>query len=183
MSLKIGRHQCKVERAIGGWFATAGEKETPFIRLPLVITEGENEGESEVYQAWISDSAAARTIKNLREVFPKWDGDLAALAQHENGDGPFVDELCSIVVEEEEYKGKKRTKIAWLNPPGGGDKLMEANRALQLARRLMGQSDDTERQPKRAVGGYGAQRQRPSEPEGEPDLSEEKRDADGNFIF
>lgn len=121
-----------------GWFATAGERETPFLRIPLVVTAGAHEGEEVVYQGWLSSGASARTIKNLTEVFGEFS--LTELAQQMD-DGHFVGKPCSIVVEMEEYKGKMRPKIAWLNAPGGGDKMLEINKALQLARQIMGEPD------------------------------------------
>ena len=137
MSLIPGRHLCTVAAPANGWFATAGKNDTPFIRIPLTITEGAMKGQTHVYQAWISDAAYERTMKNLQEVFG-WDGDLENLAQQVNT-GPFVGKPCSIVCEEEpDHNGNPRVIIKWLNGPDGGGKLMAANVALQLARRLSG---------------------------------------------
>lgn len=133
MSLTVGRHQCIVLEPGNGWFGEAGEKQTPYIRIPLKILDGPCEGDETVYQGWITDSAVERTVKNLKEVFG-WDGDLTKLARQVNT-GPFVGKLCSIVCEEDDYKGKKRIVIAWLNGPHA-ESMMEADRAMRLAEQL-----------------------------------------------
>lgn len=153
MNLTPGRYNCQVTAPSNGWFGEAGDKATPFIRIPLVVMDGRFENEEVTYQAWISDSAAQRTLKNLREVF-EWNGDLAELARLSNN-GPFVGQECSIVVEEEEYKGKKRNVIKWLNGPNGGDTMMDVNKALQLAAKLTGSQAPSERPPTRPRAGYG----------------------------
>jgi hypothetical protein len=133
--LQPGRYTCKVTAPVNGWFGEAGEHNTPYIRIPLIVTEdGDGEGDRLTHQAWISDKSLDRTVKNLAEVFG-WDGDIEALAKLTNT-GPFVGQECSIVTEEEEYNGKKRVVIKWLNTAGGGGKTMESAKAASLARRL-----------------------------------------------
>lgn len=165
MNLKPGRYTCQVVAPNNGWFGEAGEKATPFIRIPLVVTEGAHEGEEVTYQGWITDTSHIRTVKNLREVF-EWDGDLVKLARLSDT-GPFVGKMCSIVCEEEEYKGKKRTVIKWLNGPDGGDKLMEVNKALQIAQRLMGVApeEESKAKPRAAYGQPTPVRPAPKDPD------------------
>lgn len=135
MSLKEGKYQCVVLAPFNGWFGESGEKNTPFIRLNLrVIEDGEAEGDELEWQGWLSEKALARTCKNLAEVFG-WDGDLEALAGQLKT-GPFVGKPCSVVTEFEEYNGKKRIKIKWLNSAGGGGKTLPATEAMALAKRL-----------------------------------------------
>ena len=137
MNLTPGRHLCTVAAPANGWFATAGKNETPFIRIPLTISEGALKGTTHVYSAWISDNAYERTMKTLCEVFG-WDGDLESLAQQIDN-GPFVGKSCSIVCEEEpDHNGNPVVRIKWLNGAEGGGKQMQINAALQLARRLKG---------------------------------------------
>lgn len=174
MSLKPGRYICEVTAPSNGWFGEAGEKATPFIRIPLVITEGAHEGQEITFQAWISDKSAAKTIKNLREVFD-WDGDLVALAR-QSDEGHFVGLACSIVTEEEEYEGRKRVVIKWLNKAEGSGKIMEANKALQLAQHLAakfgGEPEPDAQRESRPRAAYGQTRppaQRPKPPT-DPDL-------------
>lgn len=135
--MKVGTFLCKVLPPVNGWFGEAGQNNTPFIRIPLVVTqEGACQDEETVFQAWVSPNAYKKTIDNLKEVFG-WDGDVVALASMVNT-GPFVGKSCQIVTEEEEHNGKKSIKIKWLNAPGSGGKMMDVNRALDLARRLSG---------------------------------------------
>lgn len=137
--MKKGTFTCKVVAPSNGWFGEAGRNNSPFIRLPLIVTqEGPCEGEEVIYQAWITDAAVDRTVKNLAEVFG-WDGDLPRLAKLTNT-GPFVDKSCQIVCEEEEHEGRTKVVVKWLNAVGSGGKLMEVNRALELANRLAGRA-------------------------------------------
>lgn len=143
MNLSPGRYQCEVTAPNNGWIAESEKKGTPYIRIPLVVTEGRSEGVEVVYQAWISQTAASRTLKNLEEVFPGWKREnLTELAQQVDT-GFFVGLPCSIVVENEqsEVNGKMYAKIKWLNGPTQPDKMLDVNKALQLARRLSGEPD------------------------------------------
>lgn len=168
MSLIIGRHHCVVLEPGNGWFGSAGEKNTPYIRIPLQITDGPMEGQEVTYQAWITDAALNRTVDNLMEVF-EWDGDLVKLAKQVNT-GPFVGKPCSIVCEEEEYKGKKRVVIKWLNGPDGAGKMLEIDKAIQLAVELdKRRSRSTEPRERKPVTGYGAARQSAPDPDLDPE--------------
>lgn len=137
MPLTIGQHLCKVVAPSAGWFAESAKKGTPFLRIPIQITEGPAKGECHIYQAWLTDNTYTRTIENLTEVFGPFDlEELARLVDS----GPWVGKPCSIAVEEEpDQNGQPRLKIAWLNSASGagGGKIMAANAALQLARRLI----------------------------------------------
>ncbi len=154
--MKVGTFLRKVLSPSNGWFGEAGQNNTPYIRIPLVVTQkGACEGEETTFQGWLTDSAAKRTIDNLKEVFG-WNGDLEELAALTD-EGPFVDMPCQIVTEEEEYNNKTRVVIKWLNAPGGGGKMMDANKALELARRLGGKS--------RSAPSAQAQRRPPADPD------------------
>lgn len=142
MNLTPGRYSCVVLEPSNGWLFEAGERNTPYIGIPLRVTSGAKEGETVEYKAWISDAAFDRTIANLKEVF-EWDGDMVKLAKQLDT-GHFVGRECSITVEQEEYKGKLRNVIKWLNGPDGGGKAMESDRALKLAKRLMGRDESTQ---------------------------------------
>lgn len=133
--LKVGKFHCKVVAPVNGWFGEAGENNTPYIRIPLVIDEeGDCEGDDLVFQGWLTDKSFDRTIKNLAEVFD-WDGDLDALAKQLKT-GHFVGKPCQVVLEEEEYNGKKSIKIKWLNRADGGGKSMESTKAQGFAARF-----------------------------------------------
>lgn len=137
--MKIGTFLCKVTAPSNGWFGEAGSNNTPFLRIPLIVTqEGPCDGEQLTYQGWLTDKSVERTVKNLSEVFG-WDGDLETLARMSNT-GPFVGKSCEIVTEEDEHNGKTRVVIKWLNAPGQGGKIMDGERALTLARKLSARS-------------------------------------------
>lgn len=133
--LKVGTFQCRVLSPVNGWFGEAGINNTPFIRIPLVVTEqGESQGEKVEYAAWISHKSLDRTMKNLAEVFG-FDGNLERLAELLD-DGPFVGQDCSITTAEEEYNGKVSVKIKWLNKSGGGGRSMDRAAAIALAKKF-----------------------------------------------
>jgi hypothetical protein len=118
-----------------GWFAESGEKKTPYILVPVVISEGDHKGEVGYYQGWLSDNAFDNTIARLAEVFG-FNGDLPALY---DGKVSLQGLPCNITVELEEFKGKKKYKVAWLNPVGGGaarGKPLEENKVKALLKKL-----------------------------------------------
>lgn len=131
-----GSYECIVEDpGETGWFGESGEKKTPFIRIPVRVSEGVDKGKIAVYRAWLSDSAFDNTIRRLKEVFG-FDGDLNALFA---GKTTFTDLPCNIQTEMETYQGKAMCKVAWLNPPGGGGggaAPMEASKLSSLLSRL-----------------------------------------------
>ncbi len=118
MSLKSGKHNCRVAAPSNGWFCES-KTGTPGLRLPLEVTSGECKGTQVEYIAWLSHAALDRSVKTLADVFG-WDGNLAALSQLVDS-GPFVGRECEITVEDEEYNGKMYPKIKWLNKAGGGN--------------------------------------------------------------
>jgi hypothetical protein len=132
-----GSFECVVENpGEAGWFGETKEQKTPFLRLPLKITEGPQKGKICVYNAWLTEAAFDRTIQRLKQVFG-FNGDLNALYE---GKASFAGMPCNIEAETETYQGKARVKIAWLNPPGGstgtGPKPMEANKLSSLLSKL-----------------------------------------------
>ena len=131
--MKPGKFNCVVIPPVNGWFGESGQNNTPFLRIPLQVTDpGECHGETIDFFGWLTERAIEKTIARVAEVFD-WDGDLVALADMLN-DGPFVGKTCSIVTEEEEYNGKKSVKIKWLNQAGPPP--MERGAAQSLAHRL-----------------------------------------------
>jgi len=131
-----GSYECIVEApGDAGWFGESGDKKTPFIRIPVRVTEGVDKGKIAVYRAWLSDSAFDNTIRRLKEVFG-FDGDLNALFA---GKTTFVGLPCNIQTEMETYQGKAMCKVAWLNAPGGGGggaTPMESSKLSSLLSRL-----------------------------------------------
>lgn len=141
MQLTKGTHQCRVATPANSWFGEAGNNNTPFLRIPLLILTGECKGERVIFQGWLSDKSAEKTIKSMVKAFPGWDGDLEPL-MGELSAGFFVGKNCEIVCEEEEYpegSGKFNVKVKWLNPPGGGN-VLDKSRAAVLVKHLNARS-------------------------------------------
>lgn len=133
-----GQFNCVVEQPESGWFGETSEKKTPYIRIPVIITEeGKHKGKVGVWQGWLSDAAFDNTIARLATVFG-FNGDLQAL--HE-GKVTLAEMPCNITTEEEEYDGKKRIRIAWLNEHGGGGaKPMDTEKVSSLIKKLNSRS-------------------------------------------
>jgi len=136
---KAGTYECEVVRPVSGWFGEQGEKKTPFIRVPCVVTSGPQEGKAITWMGWLSDGAADNTIRQLARTFPGWNGDLVDL---DEGKFTFEGLNCQIAAEAETWDGKTRIKAKWLNPPGGGAvaKPLEAGKVASLLKRLGGKS-------------------------------------------
>ena len=99
-----GRYTATVESAELG----QSEKGTPLLALLCKTDQGE---ELTAY-LYLSDAAVERTVKTLREVFA-FDNSFESVVQQVTG------KPCSIVVEAEEYEGKSRMKVKWINTVGG----------------------------------------------------------------
>lgn len=113
-----GRYTATVESAELG----QSEKGTPFLAL-LCKTE---QGDELTAYLYLSDAAVERTIKTLREVFA-FDNNFESVVQQVTG------KPCSIVVEAEEYEGKTRMKVKWVNSVGGSSAKPLENSATLLA--------------------------------------------------
>ena len=113
-----GRYTATVESAELG----QSEKGTPFVSL-LCKTE---QGEELTAYLYLSDAALERTTKTLREVFA-FDNNFESVVQQVTG------KPCSIVVEAEEYEGKTRMKVKWVNSVSGSSAKPLDNAASLLA--------------------------------------------------
>ena len=114
-----GRYTATVESAELG----QSEKGTPFLALLCKTDQGE---ELNAY-LYLSDAAVERTVKTLREVFA-FDNSFESVVQQVTG------KPCSIVVEAEEFEGKTRMKVKWVNTVGGS-----AGKPLENAGTLLAQ--------------------------------------------
>jgi len=110
---EVGKFIAVVKTPGNGWFGEAGAKLSPFIRIPLLVKDGDQTGREIVWRGYITPGAFDNTIKTLTKAFG-WDGDIEALT--EGTTDPFTGKECSITTEEEEYNGEKRIKVRWLNP-------------------------------------------------------------------
>ena len=101
----------------------SAEKGTPYLSLLCKTTEGEDL----TAYLYLSDAAFERTTKTLREVFA-FDNSFESVVQQVTG------KPCSIVVEAEEFEGKTRMKVKWVNTVGGS-----AGKPLENAGTLLAQ--------------------------------------------
>lgn len=77
-----------------------------------VLFEAVDTGETITWYGYLTEKAAKYAVQALRTM--GWQGDdLSAL---DIGD---IQEEVSIVVDTEEYDGQTRTKVKWVNRPGG----------------------------------------------------------------
>lgn len=107
-----GRYAATVTQAQFGQSPKTG---TPFLELGLETDEGEH------ISAWLylSEKAFENTTRRLQEAFG-FDGDYETAPEQIRG------KPCSITVEEEESDdGKRRLRVAWVNPPRAAKPLEE----------------------------------------------------------
>lgn len=103
-----GVYQAQVIRPVSGWFDESS-KGTPYIKVPVKVTEGEQAGKFACWQGYLSHAARESTTRTLEGVFgTDWSWT----------DPNFAGKNVEIVVEEEEYKGKVSCKVRYLNSPG-----------------------------------------------------------------
>lgn len=103
MSVPAGTYRARAT----GWVFGASRNGTEQIAVTFSITEGEHQGQTITWYGYLSDEALARTVEGLR--YCGWNV--------ENVDE--VDKLSTneveLVVEEDEYEGKLRSKVRWVN--------------------------------------------------------------------
>lgn len=100
----------------------SAEKGTPYVSI-LFETE---QGEDLTAFLYLSDAALERTVRTLREVFG-FNDDFGTVKEQVTG------KQASIVVEAEEYEGKSRMKVKWINTVGGGSGKPLENASTLLA--------------------------------------------------
>jgi hypothetical protein len=110
------------------WCYTKANNEQ--IACTLQILEGEHEGESLTWFGSFTEKAERWTLEALRNMgWPK-DSHLHQLGK--------LDAEVSIVVEADEYQGKTRSRVRYINKPGSGtfhsDKPMDDNQILAFAK-------------------------------------------------
>lgn len=145
---QAGKFECIVEQPEAGWLGEAGERATPFIRIPVKVVEGDDTGKTIVYQAWLSDAAFDKTIARLAEVFG-FDGDIEGLVA---GRQTLAGLPCQIETEFETYENKPRLRVKWLNKAGGGIKPLEAAKVSSLLGKLNARSKAVAKQALKETG-------------------------------
>lgn len=118
--------------------ATSKNKGTPSVKIQFGTEFNINDMQTPVRKSlyvdlWLTDATFDRTMDTLTML--GWDGaDLNAL----NGTELLCGKEAWVVVAEEEYEGKVRDKIQFVNPVGGGQSAqrMEDKDAADLAKKL-----------------------------------------------
>lgn len=93
-------------------FATSEKKGTLGGTVKFEITSGPAKGETAYWTGWMSDGALKNTIKGLRAIGFVGD-DIDAF----NDQDPLSLREVELTVENEEYNGKPRPKVQWVNRP------------------------------------------------------------------
>lgn len=145
------------------------EKGTPQVVVNVeIVGEGEWAGRRIAYVGYFTDDSIQRTVESLR-YFGFRGNDLAGLVTQQ------LDQRVQIVVRHEEWKGKVRAKIAWVNRPGGGalklTQPMNKDNLRTFAARMkgaVGMVPDSGGTPKVSGGGGQGQRRSGPPPRDEP---------------
>jgi hypothetical protein len=88
----------------------------------VVVTLETDDGKDHVWNGYFTDGAIERTVESLRHM--GYDGgDLADMK---------LTERVELVIEPEEYKGKVRDRVKWVNKIGSGPKPVSNMRALSM---------------------------------------------------
>jgi hypothetical protein len=107
-------------------FGRSKEKLTPQVAVFFaILDDGPYRGRRLLWMGYFTENSTDRTIEALRLCGFKGD-DLAALPNQD------LDLEVSVTVENEEYEGKTRAKIAWVNAPGGGLKMSNPMNVVDL---------------------------------------------------
>ncbi len=115
--IQAGTHDVHVKETYLGKSKVKG---TPYVGVVLQ----DDQGCTLTWYGYLSDAAVERTIQVLQDI--GWNAEednweVAAL----DATPRLVNVACQIVVEDEEYEGKVRPKVKWLNPEGGGTGVRE----------------------------------------------------------
>lgn len=94
-------------------FGHSKEKGTPQACINFEITDGDYAGHRIAWVGFFTEKTTKRAFETLRLCGWKGDDLMGALAQE-------LTNLVSIVVDHEEWNGKVRAKVQWVNKPGGG---------------------------------------------------------------
>lgn len=112
----------------------SSKNKTPQVVVTFEITTAEHAGTKIDWFGFLTDKTTERTIESLR--YAGWKGaDLSDLSDLERDDTPVV----ALVVEHEEYEGKTRAKVQWVNREGGrGAAALPAAQAKAIAEKMRG---------------------------------------------
>ena len=125
---EIGNFRCKVEAPKYGWFDETKNR-NPYIKINCVCTQPESRqhGKSITWKGYLNSKNIDATEEKLIQIFGN-DWTWANI----NFAGKEVD----VVVEEEEYNGKKQFIARWLNVPGENKPTRDAAEAKALSDKI-----------------------------------------------
>jgi hypothetical protein len=107
--ISAGTHRAVVGEGMLGKTGTGKEQVAVSLEVLDSVTDA---SEQMAWYGYFTDAAAEYTIKALRTM--GWTGDdLADLSSIKGAE-------VAVVVEHEEYEGKTRAKVRWINPVGSG---------------------------------------------------------------
>jgi len=119
--------------ARGATLSESENKKTPQVVVSFEITTAEHAGTTINWFGFLTDKTTERTIESLR--YAGWKGsDLSDLSDLSKSDTPIVE----LVIEHEEYEGKTRPKVQWVNRVGRAGKALPAEQAKALAAKMRG---------------------------------------------
>lgn len=150
--IQAGRHR---GRCFGHEFAFSSNKGTPQVGLGFRMSEGDVD-ENRVITAfrYFTDNSYEYSVADLRTC--GWTGDDLATITLED-----LQNEVELVIVHEEYEGKVRAKVAYINPIGGGmiksEKAMTPDELRKFATSM--------RTKVRAVGGAGQTKPKPAGPQ------------------
>jgi hypothetical protein len=91
-----------------GYALRKTRSDKPYVGIVFRVTRGERAGEIVEWSGWLSEKAARGTMRSLRAC--GWQGD-------DVSDLGNLDHEVEIVVDNEEYDGKIRARVKWVNSP------------------------------------------------------------------
>ena len=115
------------------------DKGTPFVKIDFTDAAGDT------IAGWVylSEKALTGSLKTLRDAFD-FDGNFETLIAQVTG------KPASIVIESENYEGKDRLKVRWINRAGGTSKPLSGD-ATSFLKRLTATAARIPKEPPRAA--------------------------------
>ena len=120
--------------AKGAVLTESGVKKTPQVSVEFEICSAEAAGERITWYGFLTDKTTERTLESLR--YAGWRGsDISDLSDLSREDVPLVE----LVLEVEEYEGKSRVRVQWVNRVGGRmGAALPAEKAKLISAKLKG---------------------------------------------
>ena len=156
MPFTEGRHRVRI--------ASTGLGESPKTKSEQIIITFEDVADDyNTITAYLATSEKAWPYTEKSLINCGWDPTFRGyLFEELNEDpSPIAGNEVDIVTEEEEYEGKRRMKVKWINAPGAGIERMEPAEAQSFAERLRARLLSGNAQPKRNGNAQPATEYRP----------------------